>query len=77
MASLKRSRRTDNLGSVTTRYTYGPFGATSGNLFQFTGRENDDTDLYYYRARYYSPTRSRFLSEDPLEFGTGDMNLYG
>lgn len=72
----------DDSGSVTTRYTYGPFGetsatgATSGNPFQFTGRENDGTGLYYYRARYYSPSRSRFLSEDPLGFDAGDPNLY-
>lgn len=72
----------DDSGSVTTRYTYGPFGetsatgATSGNPFQFTGRENDGTGLYYYRARYYSPLHSRFLSEDPLGFDAGDPNLY-
>jgi len=71
----------DDSGSVTTRYAYGPFGSTtvtgtSTNSFQFTGRENDGTGLYYYRARYYSPTRSRFLSEDPLGFDAGDPNLY-
>ncbi|MFO0699952.1 MAG: RHS repeat-associated core domain-containing protein [Nitrospira sp.] len=72
---------TDQTGAVTTTYTYGPFGATtvtgsSTNPFQFTGRENDGTGLYYYRARYYSPARSRFIAEDPLEFGAGDGNLY-
>jgi len=72
---------TDDSGTVTTRYTYEPFGATtvngsSTNPVQFTGREHDAPDLYYYRARYYSPSRSRFLSEDPLEFGAGDENLY-
>lgn len=71
----------DDSGSVTTRYTYGPFGSTtvtgtSTNPFQFTGRENDGTGLYYYRARYYSPSRSRFLSEDPIGFDAGDPNLY-
>jgi RHS repeat-associated protein len=29
-----------------------------------------------YRARYYSPTFGRFISEDPLEFGGRDANLY-
>jgi RHS repeat-associated protein len=72
---------TDQAGAVSTTYTYGPFGATtvtgsSTNPFQFTGRENDGTGLYYYRARYYSPARSRFIAEDPLEFGAGDTNLY-
>lgn len=72
---------TNDAGTVTTTYTYGPFGTTtingtSTNPFQFTGRENDSNGLYYYRARYYSPSQSRFLSEDPLEFDAGDPNLY-
>mgnify|MGYP001566709771 CR=1 FL=1 len=72
---------TNDTGAVTTTYTYSPFGSTtvtgpSTNPFQFTGRENDGNGLYYYRARYYSPSHSRFLSEDPLEFDAGDPNLY-
>jgi len=72
---------TDDTGTVTTSYTYGPFGATtvngsSTNPVQFTGREYDAPDLYYYRARYYSSSHGRFLAEDPLEFGAGDANLY-
>ena len=72
---------TDQGGTVTTSYTYEPFGKTtrtgiSSNPFQYTGREHDGTDLYYYRARYYSPILHRFLSEDPLEFDSGDLNLY-
>jgi RHS repeat-associated protein len=35
-------------------------------LFRFTGREDDGSGLYYYRARYYDPVKSRFVSEDPL-----------
>ena len=31
--------------------------------------------LYYYRARYYSPTLQRFISEDPIRFLSG-FNLY-
>lgn len=42
---------------------------------QFTGRENDGTGLYYYRARYFSPTLQRFISEDPIKFA-GGLNLY-
>lgn len=63
---------TDETGTITTSYTYDPFGntATTGepndNPFQFTGRENDGTRLYYYRARYYSPDLHRFISEDPI-----------
>jgi RHS repeat-associated protein len=34
------------------------------------------TGLYFLRARYYSPTLHRFLSEDPIGFAGGDTNLY-
>jgi YD repeat-containing protein len=59
----------DTNGVLQTEYTYGPFGETtttgadSPNVFQYTGRENDATGLYYYRARYYSPNLRRFISE--------------
>jgi len=71
----------DSAGTPTTTYTYDPFGKTtvtglSTNAFQYTSRENDGTGLYYYRARYYSPTLQRFLSEDPIGFAGGDPNLY-
>ncbi|MFZ0660287.1 MAG: RHS repeat-associated core domain-containing protein [Candidatus Binataceae bacterium] len=68
--------------SIATSYTYQPFGATTvggaanGNSYQFTGRENDGTGLYSYRARYYSPTYQRFVSQDPIGFAGGDSNLY-
>jgi uncharacterized protein RhaS with RHS repeats len=31
--------------------------------------------LYYYRARFYSPTTGRFISEDPIGLA-GGVNLY-
>ena len=51
-------------------------GEISDNPFQYTGRENDGTGLYYYRARYYSPELQRFISEDPIRFEGGDVNFY-
>ncbi len=72
----------DASGAVVTEYTYEPFGATvatgapSENKAQYTGRENDGTGLYYYRARYYHPTLQRFVSGDPIGFAGGDVNLY-
>jgi RHS repeat-associated protein len=61
----------DQTGTVQSTYQYEAFGettisGTSTNPFQYTGRENDDTGLYYNRARYYSSTLKRFLSEDLL-----------
>jgi RHS repeat-associated protein len=72
---------TDDLGNVKTQYNYSPFGETdligepSDNPFQYTGRENDGTGLYYYRARYYSPVLRRFVSEDPIRL-KGGINFF-
>lgn len=42
----------------------------------FTGREYDEeSGLYYYRARMYSPTIGRFLQRDPIGYWDS-MNLY-
>ncbi|MGH7391695.1 MAG: RHS repeat-associated core domain-containing protein [Candidatus Rokuibacteriota bacterium] len=51
-------------------------GATSEIRSQFSGRENDGTGIYYYRARYYHTRLQRFISEDPIRFEGGDVNLY-
>ncbi len=73
----------DYSGNVQTTYTYDPYGGTSvtgtsnANEFQYTGRENETTGLYYYRARYYSPLLARFFSEDPLGFAGSGPNFYG
>jgi len=63
---------TDSAGTVQTEYNYEAFGrttstgATNTSSYQYTGRENDGTGLYYYRARYYHPGLQRFISEDPI-----------
>src|SRR5262249_61034236 len=42
----------------------------------FTGRQFDEeTGLYFYRARYYDSVKGRFLQRDPLGYIDG-MNLY-
>ena len=49
--------------------------------FIFTGRRfdpetsNATTQMYFYRARYYSPVLGRFISRDPIGYN-GGMNLY-
>src|SRR5262249_18812164 len=44
--------------------------------FQFTGRVPVAAGLYNYRARFYSPTAGRFVSEDPIGFAGSIPNLY-
>ncbi|VAW62716.1 hypothetical protein MNBD_GAMMA08-1242, partial [hydrothermal vent metagenome] len=73
----------DSGGNNIETYAYDAYGVTSkttsavtGNPFAFTGREFDDDDLYYYRARYYDPQSQRFISQDPIEFSAGDYNFY-
>jgi RHS repeat-associated protein len=72
---------TDATGNFQTQYTYEPFGsttpsgATSTNTYQFTGRVNDGTGLYFYRVWYYDPAIMRFISQDPLGLA-GGVNPY-
>ena len=71
----------DALGAVSLTRIYEPFGrsaengASVENSLQFTGREKDRDELYYYRARYYQPAIGRFTSEDPAGFVDG-LNTY-
>jgi RHS repeat-associated protein len=73
---------TDSTGALSTTYSYDAYGAVtqsgvaSDQPFKFTGREDDGTGLYYYRARYYSPDLRRFISEDPIGLAGGDVNFY-
>ena len=69
-------------GALANTYTYDSFGnlvASTGtilNSFRYTGREFDsETNLYFYRARYYAPSVGRFISEDPIQF-KGGINFY-
>ena len=68
--------------SLEVGYAYSPYGQTqklgvenqqigSENNSQYTGRENDQNGLYYYRARYYDPVLKRFISEDPIGLAGG------
>ncbi len=74
---------TDAAGLVANSYDYDVYGNIEAsvegiaNPFTYTGRELDaESGLYYYRARYYDPATGRFLQEDPIGFGAGDLNLY-
>jgi len=73
---------TDDTGAVKTTYTYDPFGnvtttgETSDNPFQFVGKENDGTGLIREGYRYYSFDLQRYISEDPIDINSGDVNFY-
>ncbi|KJK00268.1 hypothetical protein UB44_10620 [Burkholderiaceae bacterium 26] len=72
---------TDTAQAIVTSYSYDAYGATmqtgtNDNSQQYTGRENDGTGLYYYRARYYSPQLGRFISRDPIGWASGQTNNY-
>ena len=69
-------------GAVAENYTYDVYGQPSvltssiNNPYRFTGRAFDEeTGLYDYRARVFSPALGRFLQRDPI--GTSDdINPY-
>jgi len=74
---------TDSGGVVAKAYIYDSFGqivdqtGTLTNPYTYTGREVDqETGLYYYRARTYDSRLGRFLEEDLLDFSSGDTNFY-
>jgi len=75
---------TTTAGSVQDQLTYDSFGniltethSTNGDRFKFTGREWDSAlGLQFNRARYYNPADGRWITQDPLTFASGDMNLY-
>ena len=62
---------TDEAGSISSAYDYDAFGELTagsdpvGTDYLFTGQQYDvSTELYSLRARYYSPSMGRFLSQD-------------
>ncbi|HVS81142.1 MAG TPA: RHS repeat-associated core domain-containing protein, partial [Pyrinomonadaceae bacterium] len=71
---------TDAGGNLLEQTSYDSFGNSGGSArtrYGYTGRERDsDTAMLYYRARFYDPQLGRFISEDPIGFRGGDVNLY-
>jgi RHS repeat-associated protein len=74
---------TDSTGSAVQKYEYDSFGNIVSMLdpnfkqpYTYTSREYDEeTGLYYYRARYYDSAIGRFISEDPIGL-LGGVNFY-
>ena len=69
----------NSAGTSTAIHSYGPYGEpniATGIRFRYTGQQFiGSLNLYYYKARFYSPALGRFLQTDPI--GTADdLNLY-
>jgi RHS repeat-associated protein len=76
---------TDMNKNMVNKYAYTPFGTLANkeeNIpqpFKFVGQYGvmaEANGFYYMRARYYDPKVRRFISEDPIGFDGGDLNLY-
>lgn len=69
----------DGAGTALAINRYDEYGIPqSGNAgrFQYTGQAwLPELGMYYYKARMYSPTLSRFLQTDPIGYGDG-LNWY-
>jgi RHS repeat-associated protein len=66
----------DGSTGALTSFAYRPYGAaaTAPAQFGYTGQRIDqETGLYYYRARHYSPAWGRFLQSDPLGYAAGPL----
>ena len=83
---------TDESGDVVERYRYTAYGEPTiydplgndrsasavGNSYMFQGRRYaPETELYYYRHRYYWPALGRFLQRDPLQTNLVHYDLQG
>ncbi len=75
---------TDAFGAPVGQFSYEPFGQTASPLplqrfpFMFTGRAPTEAgvSLSYHRYRHYDTSSAVFISQDPIGFDGGDVNLY-
>jgi RHS repeat-associated protein len=66
----------DASGNPVTENVWETAHSAIGNPYLFTGRRFDEeTGLYYFRARYYDADQGRFISRDPIGYVDG-LNLY-
>ena len=55
---------------------WGTSHSALGNPWMFTGRQLDEeTGLYFYRARYFDPNKGRFSTRDPIGIWKDETNL--
>ena len=79
---------TSSTGAVVSQTAYGPYGEglpPSGTNCGYKGQKFDsETNLYYSKYRYYSPTLGSFLQPDPIGYvlafdstlDTSTLNLF-
>ncbi|MFA5119283.1 MAG: RHS repeat-associated core domain-containing protein [Candidatus Omnitrophota bacterium] len=76
---------TNQSGAQIESVEYTPYGTiaqiTGSDVVKhkFTGKELDNTGLYYYGARYYDPEIGRFVTSDPTiqrPYDPQDLNRY-
>ena len=80
----------DNTGEIIETIEYQAYGkpvlkdasgtviamSAIGNIYSYTSREYDyETGMFFYRARFYSAEKGRFLQQDPVGFN-GGINQY-
>lgn len=81
---------TDSTGVIVELYAFSPYGkqlildalgtvlavSNYNNHYGYTGRYLDpETNLWYFRARYFDTNLGRFLGRDPLGYPDG-LNTY-
>ena len=76
----------DRQAHIISYEEYYPYGSTSYQAvrrdievptkqYRYTGKERDDTGLYYYGARYYASWLGRWISCDPIGIQDG-LNVF-
>ena len=67
---------TDSSGNKDKEFKSLPFGQKIENTgvdYPFTGKEEDESSLYYFAARYYDDNLGRFVSGDPYTGQGGNL----
>jgi RHS repeat-associated protein len=75
--SIIAASNASGVAASSVKYTADGESGTLAAAFGYTGQLYlPDLQLYYYKARMYSPKAGRFLQPDPIGYG-GGMNVYG